>query len=127
MNKLLLVSAVILNLLLVNQISYADPGNGHKRDYRDRDARSYAQSNDNDDNLQEKRRLREERGFRRLQQHQWQPGYVMPQHYRGNGYKVDYREQNLPKPAANQQWYKINNDFILIDSDSNNIIKILGL
>ncbi|EPF69408.1 RcnB family protein [Acinetobacter rudis] len=127
MNKLLVVSAVILNLLLVNQISYADPGHGHKREYRDREARSNFQGNEDDDNLQEKRRLREERGLRRLQQHQWQPGYVMPQHYRGNGYKVDYREQNLPKPAQNQQWYKINNDYILIDSDSNNIIKIQGL
>ena len=127
MNKLLVVSAVILNLLLVNQISYADPGHGHKREHRDREARANFQGNDDDDDLQEKRRQREERGLRRLQQHQWQPGYVMPQHYRGNGYKVDYREQNLPKPAQNQQWYKINNDYILIDSDSNNIIKIQGL
>ncbi len=69
MNKLLVVSAVILNLLLVNQISYADPGHGHKREYRDREARSNFQGNEDDDNLQEKHRLREERGLRRLQQH----------------------------------------------------------
>lgn len=127
MNKRLVMSAVILNLLLLNQISYADPGHGHKREYRDRESRGSFQGNDDNDNLQEKRRLREERGLRRLQQHQWQPGYIMPQHYRGNGYKVDYREQSLPKPAQNQQWYKINNDYILIDSDSNNIIKIQSL
>lgn len=125
MNKLLAMSVVITSLMLTSQISYADPGQhngqGHyKRDYN----RGNAQASDDDDKLEERRRQREERGYRRLQQHQWQPGYVMPQHYRGNGYKVDYREFNLPKPAQNQQWYKINNDFILIDADSNNIIKI---
>ena len=65
--------------------------------------------------------MREERGFERLKQHRWQPGYVMPQHYRGNGYKVDYKDNNLPKPDRNQQWYKINNDYILVDTDSNSI------
>ena len=51
----------------------------------------------------------------------------MPQHYRGNSYKVDYKDTNLPKPARNQQWYKINNDYILVDSDSNSIVNIRGM
>lgn len=129
MNKLLAMSSFIASLMLASPISYADPGqnNGNGRYKRDQN-RGYAQAYNNDDeNIQELRRQREERGLRRLQQHQWQPGYVMPQHYRGNGYKVDYRKYNLPKPAKNQQWYKINNDYILIDSDSNNIIKIQQL
>ncbi|MGH2251928.1 RcnB family protein, partial [Enterococcus faecalis] len=61
------------------------------------------------------------------QQHKWQQGYVMPQHYRGKGYKVEYKDHNLPKPNRNQQWYKINNDYILVDADSNNILRIMGL
>ena len=88
------------------------------RDFRDND--------DDDDRMQDKRRVREERGVKRLQQHKWQTGYVMPQHYRGNGYKVDYKEHDLPKPSRNQQWYKINNDYILVDTDSNNIVRIQG-
>ncbi|NUF52701.1 RcnB family protein [Acinetobacter seifertii] len=83
--------------------------------------------NDDEDRFRDERRMREERGFERLKQHRWQPGYVMPQHYRGNGYKVDYRDSNLPKPDRNQQWYKINNDYILVDTDSNSIVSIRGL
>ncbi|MEE1855599.1 hypothetical protein GFB84_11165 [Acinetobacter baumannii] len=81
---------------------------------------------DNGDRVRDERRMREERGFERLKQHRWQPGYVMPQHYRGNGYKVDYKDNNLPKPDRNQQWYKINNDYILVDTDSNSIVSIRG-
>ncbi len=74
----------------------------------------------------DKRRMREERGVKRLQQLRWQPGYVMPQHYRGNGYKVEYKEHNLPRPDRKQQWYKINNDYILVNSENNSIIRIVG-
>ncbi|ENW98589.1 hypothetical protein F900_03190 [Acinetobacter modestus] len=80
---------------------------------------------DNENRMRE-RRMREERGVERLKQHRWQAGYVMPQHYRGNGYKVDYKDNNLPRPGRNEQWYKINNDFILVNSDDNSIIRIMG-
>jgi Ni/Co efflux regulator RcnB len=79
-----------------------------------------------DENRMRERRMREERGVERLKQHRWQAGYVMPQHYRGNGYKVDYKYNNLPRPGRNEQWYKINNDFILVNSDDNSIIRIMG-
>lgn len=79
-----------------------------------------------DENRMRERRMREERGVERLKQHRWQAGYVMPQHYRGNGYKVDYKDNNLPRPGRNEQWYKINNDFILVNSDDNSIIRIMG-
>lgn len=74
----------------------------------------------------DKRRMREERGVQRLQQLRWQPGYVMPQHYRGNGYKVEYKDHSLPRPDRKQQWYKVNNDYILVNSESNSIIRIVG-
>jgi len=78
------------------------------------------------ENRQRERRMREERGVERLKQHRWQAGYVMPQHYRGNGYKVDYKDNNLPRPSRNEQWYKINNDYILVNSEDNSIIRIMG-
>lgn len=53
--------------------------------------------NSDNENRMRERRMREERGVERLKQHRWQAGYVMPQHYRGNGYKVDYKQNNLPK------------------------------
>lgn len=51
-------------------------------------------------------------------------GFILPQHYRGNGYKVDYRQVNLNRPNSNQQWYKINDDYILLDTQENRILQI---
>ena len=79
-----------------------------------------------EEDQQDNRRMREERGVKRLQQLRWQPGYVMPQHYRGNGYKVEYKDHRLPRPDRKQQWYKVNNDYILVDSENNSIIRIVG-
>ena len=119
MKKILAIIAISLSTLLTAQISSAGPhfddDNGFDRGKSDRGdrGRNHRDRGNDDDNIQEQRREREERGVKRLQQHKWQMGYVMPQHYRGNSYKVDYKEENLPKPSRNQQWYKINNDYIL--------------
>ncbi|WP_434278661.1 RcnB family protein [Acinetobacter sp. CE-15] len=133
MKKILAIIAISLSMLLTAQISSAGPhfddDNGFDRGKSDRGdrGRNHRDRGNDDDNIQEQRREREERGVKRLQQHKWQMGYVMPQHYRGNSYKVDYKDENLPKPSRNQQWYKINNDYILVDSDNNNIVNIRGM
>ena len=130
MKKILTILAISFSALMANSVTTAAPHDNdrdwdqprHQSHNRGRDFRD----NDDDERMQDKRRVREERGVKRLQQHKWQTGYVMPQHYRGNGYKVDYKEHDLPKPSRNQQWYKINNDYILVDTDSNNIVRIQG-
>ncbi|NHC03153.1 hypothetical protein G9F31_05130 [Acinetobacter sp. 187] len=133
MKKILTVLTISLSAMFVSTFAPAAPhgfdrddhaaqqrgpkerGNGFdKRDHRNADERDF----------QDRRKVREERGVKRLQQHKWQTGYVMPQHYRGNSYKADFKENNLPKPSRNQQWYKINNDYILVDSHNNNIVRI---
>ena len=129
MKKIIAILAISFSALMTSHIAIAgqhwDDDRGSERGGQGKKFRDYQQ--DEYDELREKRREREERGVRRLQQHKWQMGYVMPQHYRGNSYKVDYKDTNLPKPARNQQWYKINNDYILVDSDSNNIVNIRGM
>ena len=93
---------------------------------RDDDPRGNWQRRPGEENRDRERRMRQERGVERLRQHRWQEGYVMPQHYRGNSYKVDYKDNNLPRPGRNEQWYKINNDYILVNSDDNSIVRIMG-
>ena len=93
---------------------------------RDDDPRGNWQGRPGEENRDRERRMRQERGVERLKQHRWQAGYVMPQHYRGNSYKVDYKNNNLPKPGRKEQWYKINNDYILVNSDDNSIVRIMG-
>ncbi|EXU58733.1 hypothetical protein J763_1312 [Acinetobacter baumannii 24845_10] len=135
MKKLFTILALCITVLTTSMASFADPpfdrGHGPKGpkggprgEWNDRGHKF--DRDDNGDRVRDERRMREERGFERLKQHRWQPGYVMQQHYRGNGYKVDYKDNNLPKPDRNQQWYKINNDYILVDTDSNSIVSIRG-
>jgi Ni/Co efflux regulator RcnB len=130
MKKMMAILTISFSALLASSLSSAAPhfdnrGDDHPRSNQGK-GRDFRDSDQDDERMQDKRRMREERGVKRLQQHQWQTGYVMPQHYRGNGYKVEYKEHNLPKPARNQQWYKINNDYILIDSGSNGILRIVN-
>lgn len=133
MKKILTILTLSLSAMLVSTFVPAAPqshefrDNGaQKRGHQDRGRGAENRFNDDfqADQDQDRRKMREERGVKRLQQHKWQPGYVMPQHYRGNAYKTDYKDNHLPKPSRNQQWYKINNDYILVDSDNNNIVRI---
>ena len=134
MKKILTILAISFSALMANSVTTAAPhekqdnnrGWDQSRHQQSNNGRDFRDQDDGDDRMQDKRRGREERGVKRLQQHKWQTGYVMPQHYRGNGYKVDYKSHDLPKPSRNQQWYKINNDYILVDTDSNNIVRIQG-
>ncbi|WP_130804938.1 RcnB family protein [Acinetobacter ihumii] len=126
MKKMLTVLTLSLTVLM-STVSFAGPYfDRNNDDYsQGRKERSYDRDSE-DDRSRSERRIREERGVQRLKQHRWQTGYVMPQHYRGNGYKVEYRDHHLPKPDRNQQWYKINNDYILVNSDTNDIIRIMA-
>ena len=127
MKKMLTALAISLSALLTTALVYADPK--EQRFDSPRDQKNYQKSQDQysqPTERSEKRRAREENGVKRLHQMRWQPGYVMPQHYRGNSYKVEYKDFNLPKPSSNQQWYKVNKDYLLVDAESNNIIKIVS-
>ena len=126
MKKIFIILVLGSTTLLSSMGSFAGPH--FDRDDDSRGGRWQGRNFDrpDDENRMRERRMREERGVERLKQHRWQAGYVMPQHYRGNGYKVDYKYNNLPRPGRNEQWYKINNDFILVNSDDNSIIRIMG-
>lgn len=131
MKKILTVLAISFSALMANSLTAAAPhfdqdGYDHPRGFNNGGGKKGRDFRGSEDDRSDMRRMREERGFKRLQQHKWQEGYVLPQHYRGDGYKVDYREQNLPKPDRKQQWYKINNDYILVNSENNSIMRILG-
>jgi Ni/Co efflux regulator RcnB len=130
MKKILSILAISFSALMASGLTTAAP---HQNDDRDQNSSRSMQGKhkhefrggaNGDDMRVEKRRIREERGVQRLQQFRWQEGYVLPQHYRGNGYKVDYEDNNLAKPSRNEQWYKINNNFLLVNLESNTILRI---
>ncbi|MFT4019933.1 MAG: RcnB family protein [Acinetobacter sp.] len=139
MKQILTATAICMMIWLTVPISFAGPpgGGGAGRDFSNNGPQHLSFGDNSrqrgfDDgfqgspfqDLQERRKQREERGFQRLQKLKWQPGYTIPQHYRGESYKVDYDTYRLPRPTRNQQWYKINNEYLLVDSDNNTIIQI---
>lgn len=57
----------------------------------------------------------------------WRAGQKVPSQYHGQSYKIDHRQyKKLSKPAKNQQWIKVNGDYILTNVISHSIIKIIG-
>lgn len=129
MKQSLTAMALCLTVWLSIPVAFAAPHGGGGGNFGGSGANSFSNNDDgffnradNDgfslQDLQERRRAREERGFQRLKQLKWQTGYTMPQHYRSDRYKVDYDDYNLPKPARGQQWYKVNSDYLLINDDN---------
>ncbi|NNH00740.1 RcnB family protein [Acinetobacter sp. ANC 5414] len=59
--------------------------------------------------------------------HDWRVGQKVPSQYHGKSYKVDHTKyKKLSKPGKNQQWIKVNGDYVLMNVMSHNIIKIIG-
>lgn len=59
--------------------------------------------------------------------HDWRVGQKVPSQYYGQSYKVDHKKfKKLSKPGKNQQWIKVNGDYILTNAMNHNIIKIIA-
>lgn len=59
--------------------------------------------------------------------HDWRAGQKVPNQYHGTSYKVDHTQyKKLSKPGKNQQWIKVNGDYVLINLISHSIIKIIA-
>ena len=57
----------------------------------------------------------------------WRVGHKVPSQYQSKMYKVDHSKyKKLSKPGKNQQWIKVNGDYILTNVVSHNIIKIIA-
>lgn len=59
-------------------------------------------------------------------QHNWKVGHQYPNQYRSTNYKVDYKHnKKLTKPGRNQQWYKADGKYILVNTANHSIIKVI--
>ncbi len=57
----------------------------------------------------------------------WKAGQKLPSAYHSNAYKVDHQKyKKLSKPGKNQQWIKVNGDYVLTDIRNYSIIKIIA-
>lgn len=57
--------------------------------------------------------------------HDWKSGQVISSQYR-SGHAIDHKKYSkLTKPGKNQQWLKVNSDYVLINTVTHKIVKII--
>ena len=57
----------------------------------------------------------------------WRAGQILPRQFDSHAYAVSYKDASrLFKPNKNQQWLKINGDYVLINEHNNKIVRIIA-
>lgn len=57
----------------------------------------------------------------------WKAGQTLPRQFNPSNYAVSYKDASrLYKPNKNQQWLKINGDYVLINERNHKIVKIIA-
>lgn len=57
----------------------------------------------------------------------WRVGQKLPNQYDNRRFEVSgYEARRLPNAGRNQQWYKINGDYVLVNERNDKIIRILN-
>ena len=60
------------------------------------------------------------------QNNAWKVGQAFPSQYRTASHKFDYKHnKNLSKPSQNQQWYKVDGKYVLINISNHKIVKVI--
>lgn len=58
---------------------------------------------------------------------EWRSGQALPHQFKSSRYVVNYKNyRQLPKPNRNQQWLKVNGDYVLINERNHRIVRIIG-
>lgn len=58
--------------------------------------------------------------------HDWQQDRKVPAQYHGNSFKVDASKyKKLSKPTKNQQWIKVNGDYVLMNTATYKVLKVI--
>ena len=59
--------------------------------------------------------------------HDWKAGHRIPAQYQAKNYQVNYKHSaKLSKPGKNQQWVKVNGDYVLINTQNYKVIKVVS-
>ncbi|TSH68315.1 hypothetical protein E2K73_13900 [Acinetobacter sp. RF15A] len=57
----------------------------------------------------------------------WRVGQTLPRQYDSKRFQISDREaRRLPNTGRYQQWYKVNNDYVLVNERNNKIVRIIG-
>lgn len=119
-----ILSALTLTLTAIVSASAIAGPNDH-RDHRTYDAKNYAHWNKNDKDRRFVQNNRFNHGVNPSRE--WRSGQKLPRQFSSARYAVNnYELKRLPKANRNQQWYKINGDYVLVNEKNDKIVKIIG-
>ncbi|NHC03154.1 hypothetical protein G9F31_05135 [Acinetobacter sp. 187] len=125
-----ILSAIALSMSAILSASAIAAPNDH-RDHR-YDSRDKAHWNDQDRRNQNNGRFdrndRDNRYNRAVNpSRDWRTGQTLPRQYSSSRYQVSNSTlKRLPKANRNQQWYKINGDYVLVNERNDKIVKIIN-
>lgn len=58
---------------------------------------------------------------------EWRTGQTLPRQFSSSRFEADRNQiKRLPKAGRNQQWYKINGDYVLVNERNDRIVRIIG-
>lgn len=123
MKKLLTTLALSLSALIATSAMAApdhryDDRQGYNHAHSHQDKR-WDNNNRYDQNRYDNKRVNPSRD--------WRTGQTLPRQYSNSRFEVSDREaRRLPKVSRNQQWYKVNGDYVLVNERNNRIIRIQG-
>ena len=55
----------------------------------------------------------------------WRVGMTIPYRYQSQQYRIDHRHHRLGKPNKNQQWLRINGDYVLVNVKNQKVVRLL--
>ncbi len=114
------LGAVVAVSLLGSTVAMAD--SWHSRDYR-WERKQQAVHSQHDQIRAQKERAADRRAYNR-----WVRGHEFPAQYRYNRYVVsDYDRYHLRRPPAGYNWYRADNDYVLVRRDNNLIEDIINV
>lgn len=118
MKKATILSAVIAVSLLGSTAAIAD--SWHSRDYR------WHKKHERMHDKWERKELQRERAAERRAYNRWVRGQYLPSEYRYNRYIVaDYDRYHLRRPPVGYNWYRADDNYILVRRDNNLIEDII--
>lgn len=55
--------------------------------------------------------------------HVTRAGSAFPKHLQHKRFEVNYKKHGLPKPARFEQWYKVNDRYVLVNTRSDRVVR----
>ena len=133
MKKVLTTIALSLGALMATSAAMAAPGYEHRFDPRKappppahvvkQGAHFKHASKSQDDRRFNDNRFNDKRHFN---QNHFRVGQTLPRAYDSKRFEVNSRDaRGLAKAGKNQQWYKVNGDYVLVNERNNRIVRVI--